>query len=81
MVYLYLLWHKCDFFLLLCMLLACRLPQPPVFTSVEEERHHVKQRLAGAFRIFSRLGYDEGVAGHITVRDPGNVCVHVCMYA
>jgi ribulose-5-phosphate 4-epimerase/fuculose-1-phosphate aldolase len=32
-----------------------------------------KQRLAGAFRLFSRFGFDEGVAGHIghiTARDP-----------
>jgi ribulose-5-phosphate 4-epimerase/fuculose-1-phosphate aldolase len=35
-----------------------------------EERQHRKQRLAGAFRLFSRFGFDEGVAGHITARDP-----------
>ncbi|HEX9683147.1 MAG TPA: class II aldolase/adducin family protein [Acidimicrobiales bacterium] len=35
-----------------------------------EERAHRKQRLAAAFRIFGRLGFDEGVAGHITARDP-----------
>ncbi|BEI95630.1 hypothetical protein CcaverHIS631_0105790 [Cutaneotrichosporon cavernicola] len=35
-------------------------------------RQHHKERLAGAFRIFARLGYDEGVAGHITVRDVVN---------
>ena len=29
-----------------------------------------KQRLAGAYRLFSRCGFDEGVAGHITCRDP-----------
>lgn len=29
----------------------------------------MKERLAGAFRIFAKLGYDEGVAGHITARD------------
>ncbi|MEO6987932.1 MAG: class II aldolase/adducin family protein, partial [Aquihabitans sp.] len=34
------------------------------------ERLWRKQRLALAFRIFGRLGFDEGVAGHITVRDP-----------
>lgn len=28
-----------------------------------------KQRLAAALRIFGRLGFDEGVAGHITARD------------
>jgi ribulose-5-phosphate 4-epimerase/fuculose-1-phosphate aldolase len=41
-----------------------------VFASVEEERRHRKVRLAGAFRLFARFGFDEGVAGHITVRDP-----------
>lgn len=38
--------------------------------SVDEERLHRKQRLAAAFRLFSRCGFDEGVAGHITARDP-----------
>src|SRR5437773_11262910 len=43
---------------------------PPTFESVEDERLHRKQRLAAAFRLFSRFGFDEGVAGHITARDP-----------
>nr|WP_218835888.1 class II aldolase/adducin family protein [Streptomyces sp. TLI_235] len=43
---------------------------PPQFATVEEEREHRKQRLAGACRVFGRLGFSEGVAGHITVRDP-----------
>jgi ribulose-5-phosphate 4-epimerase/fuculose-1-phosphate aldolase len=42
----------------------------PTFASVEEERLHRKQRLAAAFRLFGRFGFDEGVAGHITARDP-----------
>ena len=46
------------------------LPVPPTFASVEEERLHRKQRLAAAFRLFSKCGFDEGVAGHITARDP-----------
>jgi len=46
------------------------IPTPPTFATVEEERLHRKQRLAGAFRIFGRYGFGEGVAGHITVRDP-----------
>src|SRR6266550_8959960 len=45
-------------------------PLPPTFDSVEDERLHRKQRLAAAFRLFSRFGFDEGVAGHITARDP-----------
>jgi ribulose-5-phosphate 4-epimerase/fuculose-1-phosphate aldolase len=42
----------------------------PQFDSVEEERLHRKQRLAASFRLFGRFGFDEGVAGHITARDP-----------
>ncbi|MBD2595440.1 class II aldolase/adducin family protein [Nostoc spongiaeforme FACHB-130] len=45
-------------------------PQPPTFTSINEERLHRKQRLAAALRLFSRYGFDEGIAGHITARDP-----------
>ncbi len=44
--------------------------QSPKFDSLEDERQHRKERLAGAFRLFSRFGFDEGVAGHITARDP-----------
>ena len=43
---------------------------PPKFDSIVEERRHRKERLAGALRIFGRLGFSEGVAGHITARDP-----------
>ncbi|CAN5810840.1 class II aldolase/adducin family protein [soil metagenome] len=43
---------------------------PPTFESVEDERLHRKQKLAGALRLFGRFGFSEGVAGHITVRDP-----------
>jgi ribulose-5-phosphate 4-epimerase/fuculose-1-phosphate aldolase len=46
------------------------LPGPPRFATLADERQHRKQRLAGAFRLFSRFGFDEGVAGHITARDP-----------
>lgn len=45
-------------------------PRLPVFANVDEERRHIKQRLAAGFRLFARFGYDEGVAGHITARDP-----------
>lgn len=44
--------------------------KPPIFSSIEEERQHLKEKLAGAFRLFSKFGFDEGVAGHITARDP-----------
>lgn len=46
------------------------LPKPPTFERKEDERLHRKQRLAAAFRLFARYGFDEGDAGHITVRDP-----------
>ena len=42
----------------------------PTFATLDDERSHRKQRLAAAFRLFSRFGFDEGVAGHITARDP-----------
>jgi ribulose-5-phosphate 4-epimerase/fuculose-1-phosphate aldolase len=57
-------------------------PEPPVFDNVEAERLHIKQRLAAAFRLFSRFGFDEGVAGHITARDPEHKdCFWVNPYA
>src|ERR1700734_2668004 len=37
---------------------------------IEQERLQRKQELAAAFRIFGRFGFSEGVAGHITARDP-----------
>jgi ribulose-5-phosphate 4-epimerase/fuculose-1-phosphate aldolase len=40
------------------------------FDSPEVERTYRKQRLAAGFRLFSKFGFDEGVAGHITARDP-----------
>ena len=42
----------------------------PRFDDPEDERRHRKQRLAAAFRLFGHFGFDEGVAGHITARDP-----------
>ena len=63
-----------------------RIPGPPKFDDPHKERAYLKGRLAGtvfpqllqdvahqlsvAFRIFGKYGYDEGVAGHITLRDP-----------
>ncbi|HEY2461669.1 MAG TPA: class II aldolase/adducin family protein [Candidatus Acidoferrum sp.] len=47
-----------------------KFPGAPKFATVEEERQHRKQRLAAGFRLFSKFGFDEGVAGHITARDP-----------
>ena len=44
-------------------------PVPPR-TSVQAERRHRQERLAGAFRLFARFGFAQGLAGHITARDP-----------
>lgn len=38
--------------------------------SLEQERLHRRQRLAGAFRLFAHNGFSQGLAGHITARDP-----------
>lgn len=46
------------------------LATPQQYATVADERAHRKAKLAAAFRMFSRAGLDEGVAGHITVRDP-----------
>jgi ribulose-5-phosphate 4-epimerase/fuculose-1-phosphate aldolase len=42
----------------------------PEFASPDEERTHIKARMAAAFRLFDRFGFNEGVAGHLTARDP-----------
>lgn len=47
-----------------------RFALPPVHATPAEERAYRKRRLAGALRIFGRLGYEEGVSGHLTARDP-----------
>ena len=39
-------------------------------TTVEDERRHRQVHLAAALRVFADHGLDEGVAGHLTVRDP-----------
>ena len=38
--------------------------------STDDIRKDRKNKLAAALRLFGKLGFDEGVAGHITVRDP-----------
>ncbi|MBB3169580.1 class II aldolase/adducin family protein [Simiduia aestuariiviva] len=42
----------------------------PEARSIADERLHRKRQLTAAFRLFGKFGFDEGVAGHITVRDP-----------
>ena len=46
------------------------MPQIPTFETFEAERLHRKQRLASVFRVFARFGFEEGLAGHVTARDP-----------
>lgn len=43
---------------------------PPIVLGVEEERLRRKQRASAAFRLFAQMGFDHGVTGHVTVRDP-----------
>ncbi|WP_233511010.1 class II aldolase/adducin family protein [Actinomadura craniellae] len=43
---------------------------PPTFDDVADERRHRKERLTSALRLFGKFGFEEGVAGHITARDP-----------
>ena len=43
---------------------------PPVFKDKYAERKYLKHRLVLAFRIFAQFKFAEGVAGHITLRDP-----------
>lgn len=45
---------------------------PPKFSSKEEERQYQKQHLAAVFRVFAKQGFDEGVSGHVSLRDPVN---------
>lgn len=47
---------------------------PESLDSIEHERLRRRQQLAITFRIFARLGYDEGIAGHVTARDPEFPC-------
>lgn len=42
----------------------------PSFRSLEEKRQWQLEHMAGAFRVFARHGYTEGMSGHISVRDP-----------
>ena len=45
-------------------------PLPPTFDDVAEERDYRKTSLVDALHILGSLGFAEGAAGHITVRDP-----------
>ena len=43
---------------------------PPKFDNKLDERKYQKQHLAAAFRVFANNKFDEGTAGHISLRDP-----------
>ncbi|GAA6013462.1 hypothetical protein JCM10207_008857 [Rhodosporidiobolus poonsookiae] len=53
---------------------SMRFPLPPVWPDTIEgklaERKHKLERLACAFRVAGKLGFDEGISGHFTLRDP-----------
>ena len=49
------------------------LPGIPKYVSFDEHRRDMLAHMAGAFRVFARKGYTEGMAGHISVRDPENI--------
>lgn len=40
----------------------------PTFTDSLEKRKWMKEHMAAAFRYFGKLGYGEGVSGHISMR-------------
>ncbi|KFY14104.1 hypothetical protein V491_06155 [Pseudogymnoascus sp. VKM F-3775] len=48
--------------------MGSKFPTPRQFDDKYKEREYLKGRLILAYRIFAKLGYDEGVAGHITLR-------------
>ncbi|KAJ9121290.1 hypothetical protein QFC24_004626 [Naganishia onofrii] len=47
-----------------------KFPGIPQFEDKLEQREWVKEHLAGAFRFWGKNGFSEGLAGHISVRDP-----------
>ncbi|KAF5983592.1 fuculose-phosphate aldolase [Fusarium coicis] len=49
-----------------------RLHQIPQFHTPEATRRWQLEQMAGAFRIFARLGFADGGSGHISLRDPVN---------
>ncbi|RSM17662.1 hypothetical protein CDV31_003431 [Fusarium ambrosium] len=47
-----------------------RLQKIPQFPTKEATRRWQLEQMAGAFRVFARLGYADGSSGHISLRDP-----------
>lgn len=48
------------------------LPGIPKHPSFAAHRQWMLEKMALAFRVFARKGYTDGMAGHISVRDPEN---------
>jgi len=46
-----------------------KMPGVPTFDDKHEERKWLKEHMAGCFRYWGKMGFGEGTAGHITVRD------------
>lgn len=46
------------------------LPGIPLYSDMDKQRHFILSHMAAAFRVFARKGFTEGMAGHISVRDP-----------
>lgn len=46
------------------------LPGIPKHPAFEAQRQWMLGKMALAFRVFNRLGYIDGMAGHISIRDP-----------
>ncbi|KAL3453912.1 class II aldolase/adducin N-terminal [Aspergillus insuetus] len=42
----------------------------PTFSDPYAERQWIKEHMAAAFRYFGKEGFNEGISGHISVRDP-----------
>ncbi|KAL4779004.1 class II aldolase/adducin N-terminal [Aspergillus varians] len=42
----------------------------PTFTDPYAERQWIKEHMAASFRYFGKQGLNEGISGHISVRDP-----------
>ncbi|EXJ84042.1 L-fuculose-phosphate aldolase [Capronia epimyces CBS 606.96] len=47
-----------------------KLHEIPSFSDKYAQRQWAKEHMAGAFRIFAKLGYNDGAGGHISLRDP-----------
>lgn len=52
--------------------LGPNLPGIPKFESLAKHRKWIREHMAAAFRVMARQGLTEGLAGHISVRDPGD---------